>query len=593
MTLYEHAKTQRLRLSAYDWSFAISMNYAAPLLRAEAQASRSVPPRAGSTSLQSRPHLPFRVPTRSITPSLAWADQQASPETVREVISSPGDSLSDSVRRVFEARLGSDLESVRIHTDSRAAASARSIGALAYTVGRNVVFDSGRYDPDSNEGQRLLAHELAHVVQQRAATAVPSRLEVGTSHDPAEREAWQVVNGRGDLRQGEVKLRRACGPRAIGEPAGCTAVDGDVVGDTFLFRVNCDEFRKPPQSKTDEAAHFDSWTGTVRPGDTVELHGFASEEGDPGFNLELSCARAHAAAAVARRRAPGATYILFSHGGVPGPRDERRSVVAVRRPTPPEQKTTGDDTKRTVEQPVKIEKRLPPDEVDKRAGPEPTKGDLGPPTPAPTREPFWKRHGGRGWGFDLQLAPGEVIGARDLYNPSDPGTPLTAPRWRRGARLGAGDVTIPINFIVLPQREGWLLGGETVNVGFEPQAIATVALVPRAGALDQQHAQLGVALAMDILHWKVSEDFEWHIVQSQALGQVDIPFGRGNPIVGGGVQAGTGIELALPHKGPDERFTLGANLNGQALWTSDGAFSLTLVGSLFITWHIQHHSRGR
>jgi outer membrane protein OmpA-like peptidoglycan-associated protein len=69
----------------------------------------------------------------------------------------------------MESRLGHDFGRVRVHTGPRAAESARSIDARAYTAGRDVVFDSGTYRPGTSAGKRLLAHELTHVVQQRDA----------------------------------------------------------------------------------------------------------------------------------------------------------------------------------------------------------------------------------------------------------------------------------------------------------------------------------------------------------------------------------------------------------------------------------------
>jgi hypothetical protein len=67
----------------------------------------------------------------------------------------------------METRFGHDFSQVRVHTDARAAESARAVNANAYTVGSNVVFGEGRYAPRSVAGRRLVAHELAHVVQQR------------------------------------------------------------------------------------------------------------------------------------------------------------------------------------------------------------------------------------------------------------------------------------------------------------------------------------------------------------------------------------------------------------------------------------------
>jgi hypothetical protein len=88
------------------------------------------------------------------------------PPIVHEVLRSPGMPLDLHSRAFMEARFGRSFENVRVHTGPRAAASARAIGAKAYTAGRNVVFGEGRYAPHSSAGQRLLAHELTHVAQQ-------------------------------------------------------------------------------------------------------------------------------------------------------------------------------------------------------------------------------------------------------------------------------------------------------------------------------------------------------------------------------------------------------------------------------------------
>ena len=77
-----------------------------------------------------------------------------------------GSPLSNTTRAFFEPRFGADLSQVRVHTDSRAAATADSINARAFTVGNNIAFGPGRYAPHSHEGRQLLAHELTHVVQQ-------------------------------------------------------------------------------------------------------------------------------------------------------------------------------------------------------------------------------------------------------------------------------------------------------------------------------------------------------------------------------------------------------------------------------------------
>jgi hypothetical protein len=87
-------------------------------------------------------------------------------DLVAATLSESGQPLDANTRAFFEPRFGTDFSAVRIHNDTNAAASARAVNALAYTVGHNVVFNSGQYTPQSDSGKRLLAHELTHVVQQ-------------------------------------------------------------------------------------------------------------------------------------------------------------------------------------------------------------------------------------------------------------------------------------------------------------------------------------------------------------------------------------------------------------------------------------------
>ena len=88
------------------------------------------------------------------------------PAVVNQALSSPGRPLGSEARAFFEPRLGHDFAKVRVHTDATAAESARAVKARAYTVGQDLVFAPGQYSPDSQEGKRLLAHELTHVTQQ-------------------------------------------------------------------------------------------------------------------------------------------------------------------------------------------------------------------------------------------------------------------------------------------------------------------------------------------------------------------------------------------------------------------------------------------
>jgi hypothetical protein len=86
-----------------------------------------------------------------------------------DVASSAGQPLDPATRAFMESRFASDFGSVRVHTDATAAASADALDARAYTIGHTIVFATGEFAPATVEGRRLLAHELAHVVQQRRA----------------------------------------------------------------------------------------------------------------------------------------------------------------------------------------------------------------------------------------------------------------------------------------------------------------------------------------------------------------------------------------------------------------------------------------
>jgi hypothetical protein len=98
------------------------------------------------------------------------------PPIVHEVLRSAGQPLEAGARSFFEPRFKHDFSRVRVHTDARAVESARSVNALAYTVGRNIVFGAGQYRHDLS-GAYLLAHELAHVTQNDPARHQASTLQ--------------------------------------------------------------------------------------------------------------------------------------------------------------------------------------------------------------------------------------------------------------------------------------------------------------------------------------------------------------------------------------------------------------------------------
>ena len=130
------------------------------------------PPRRGSPS-RGRPR-----------PTQRWRPAGAA--------SSTGSPLPKELRGELEAALGTQLDGVAIHTGSAANDAAKSLSANAYAQGQDIYFGAGKYDPSSSDGKRLIAHEVAHTVQQRNASSVPATqadLEVSQPGDSHEIEA--------------------------------------------------------------------------------------------------------------------------------------------------------------------------------------------------------------------------------------------------------------------------------------------------------------------------------------------------------------------------------------------------------------------
>jgi hypothetical protein len=126
------------------------------------------------------------------------------PPIVHEVLRSSGQPLDPNTRAFMEPRFGHHFSRVRVHTDGIAAESARAVNALAYTVGRDIVFAAEQYAPQTTKGRRLLAHELAHVAQQtlnlpttETSTTTSLRISGGRGSAPeaeADRAATAVTN---------------------------------------------------------------------------------------------------------------------------------------------------------------------------------------------------------------------------------------------------------------------------------------------------------------------------------------------------------------------------------------------------------------
>jgi hypothetical protein len=140
---------------------------------------------------------------------------EGTPRSVQETLQAPGQPLEPGVRGQMEGRFGRDFSQVRVHTGEQAAKSAAGIGALAYTVGSHIAFKAGQYRPETQAGQKLLAHELAHVAQQGQGS---SGIE---GDDPALEERAQAAGDKvaagsmpgGDLGGSQPALAMALDPK--------------------------------------------------------------------------------------------------------------------------------------------------------------------------------------------------------------------------------------------------------------------------------------------------------------------------------------------------------------------------------------------
>jgi outer membrane protein OmpA-like peptidoglycan-associated protein len=196
---------------------------------------------------------------------------------------SSGRPLDPGQREFFEAQFGHDFRDVRIHADAHAAQQAREAGASAMTSGKDIVLADGKYAPGTDEGDGLLAHEIAHTVQQRDVTTVqhkdPEPKKEGIGKKPPE-EPFTKAEGKGFEEE------------------------------HFLFGQDSAELPADVAKKLETL--LAQYKGTL----IVDIHGYASAEGDVAYNINLA---AHRAAAVERVLLPmlpkGSQVELYSHGG--------------------------------------------------------------------------------------------------------------------------------------------------------------------------------------------------------------------------------------------------------------------------------------
>lgn len=252
------------------------------------------------------------------------------PGVVHEVLSAPGHPLDPSTRGFMETRFGHDLSGVRIHTDRRAAESARAVQARAFTVGRAVVFGEGEYSPHTPAGQRLLAHELVHTLQQSASEGPATVLRRQTSLDIALRS-----------------------PGVAAQVLGSETLDG--------FDLNSPVLKAEHKRRLLALAKRVKQLLVEHRYGTVQIIGHTDATGEEALNDRLGQDRADAVAAFLRAAGVPAMALLADSAGesdlrVPTARREPRNRrVEVRflpeLPTAPPPAT---ETAKTPEKPVRI-----------------------------------------------------------------------------------------------------------------------------------------------------------------------------------------------------------------------------------------------
>jgi outer membrane protein OmpA-like peptidoglycan-associated protein len=241
--------------------------------------------------------------------------------SVDEVLCSTGQPLEAGTRAFMEQRFGHDFSQVRIRADSKAAYSARTVGALAYTVGRDVVFREHQYAPHWHAGRRLIAHELAHVVQQQMSGSVVQQQAAISQPDDAaelqaERVADQVVRGEpvgyiaplsytlvqrdNDLNTDKQADEPAEKPLSRDDETQLSRTSPGQVGGSvqppvisiYNFAIDSANLKIEHKAALTEVADLIKQTDTSKVG--VIVIGHADSTGSPRVNLPLSRRRAQA-----------------------------------------------------------------------------------------------------------------------------------------------------------------------------------------------------------------------------------------------------------------------------------------------------------
>jgi len=179
--------------------------------------------------------------------------------TVGQAMASPGGLLGDGVRQDMEQRFGHDFSRVRVHSGGGAERSVHEVNARAYTLGHNLVFGPGRFAPGTAQGQRLLAHDLTHVVRQsgRAGGEIPVQRQ--TPAAPASAKAEAKTEEAADA-EAQAKPEEASGDQSLSpvrkrlfELFG--QFEKKVIGDAVFAKIETEEHWKA-QNRAEADATF-------------------------------------------------------------------------------------------------------------------------------------------------------------------------------------------------------------------------------------------------------------------------------------------------------------------------------------------------
>jgi hypothetical protein len=198
---------------------------------------------------------------------------------VSDALRSPGDALDPGLRADLEPRLGHHFGRVRVHAGAEAQRSAAALNARAYTVGTDVVFGAGEYAPRSAGGRDLIAHELAHVVQQSSGASTPVvQRKIQSLHPPLD-SFFKKAGVKPRLSDGVYSLRGKSGG------TGELEIVSDLLGSQRLFTV---DGMTETEAVGNLKAHVAARKGIVALANKPrKLYGFAAGVKDSRVNRDL------------------------------------------------------------------------------------------------------------------------------------------------------------------------------------------------------------------------------------------------------------------------------------------------------------------